>query len=211
MFDRQFGGESAAPGEGAPRAAVYKGKMGPSQRKATRMQGTGPASASSAALTGAATSVAGAVAGAATDVAREGATKIAKHTSLTPRSLKVITAILCVVFACVFLYTPAQQYYQAQRELDRLTAEYESIEARNDALDVQNDVLASEAGIEDAVRQKFGYVKPDEETAIVTGLSEETTDSLRDSENIEANVLSSSVKAPEQWYTPLLDALFGVE
>ena len=34
---------------------------------------------------------------------------------------------------------------------------------------------------------------------------------LRDSENIEANVLSSSVKTPEEWYTPLLDTFFGVE
>lgn len=210
MFDRQFGGaDTAASAEGSPRAAVYKGKMGPSHRKASRMQGGGSAAAT-ASIPGAG-AAAGALAGAAAGAAREGASAIASRTSLTPRSLKIITVLACLVFACTFLYTPAQQYYQAQREYDRLTAEYASIESRNEALDVQNDILTSDAGIEDAVRQKFGYVKEGEETAIVTGLSEETTNALRDSEHIEANVLSSSVKAPEEWYTPILDALFGVE
>lgn len=208
MFDRQFGADGGVPSEGSPRAAVYKGKMGPSHRKASRMQGGGSVAAT-ASIPGA--GAAGALAGAAAGAAREGASAIASRTSLTPRSLKIITVLACLVFACTFLYTPAQQYYQAQREYDRLTAEYASIESRNEALDVQNDILTSDAGIEDAVRQKFGYVKRGEETAIVTGLSEETTDSLRDSEHIEANVLSSSVKAPEEWYTPILDALFGVE
>lgn len=212
MFDRQFGGSDGSPSaEGSPRAAVYKGKMGPSHRKASRMQGGGSAATATAALSGTAGATAGALAGAAAGAAREGASVIASRTSLTPRSLKVITVLACLVFACTFLYTPAQQYYQAQREHDRLEAEYASIQSRNEALDVQNDILTSDAGIEDAVRQKFGYVKSGEETAIVTGLSEETTDALRDSEHIEANVLSSSVKAPEEWYTPILDALFGVE
>lgn len=208
MYERQFGSDSSsAAGEGAPRAAVYKGKMGPSQRKANRMQGTAPSISARIPGAGAAAGVAGIAAGAA----RESASKIASHASVTSRSLKAITALLCLVLFCAFLYTPAQQYYQAQREHDRLTAEYASIEERNTALNVQNDILASEAGQEDAVRQKYGYIKPGEETAVVTGLPEETTDSLRNSEHIEANVLSSSVKAPEEWYTPILDALFGVE
>lgn len=212
MFDRQFGGsDGSGSAEGSPRAAVYKGKMGPSHRKASRMQGGGSTPAATSSLSGAAGATAGALAGVAAGAARGGASVIASRTSLTPRSLKIITALACLVFACTFLYTPAQQYYQAQREHDRLEAEYASIQSRNEALDVQNDILTSDAGIEDAVRQKFGYVKSGEETAIVTGLSEETTDALRDSEHIEANVLSSSVKAPEEWYTPILDALFGVE
>ena len=54
-------------------------------------------------------------------------------------------------------------------------------------------------------------MKPGEEVAKVSGLSDEALDSARDSANIEANVLSSSVKAPEEWYTPYLDAFFGVK
>lgn len=204
MYDRQFGGSDT--GEGGPRAALYKGKMGSSHKKASRMQGGGR----KVDPLGAFVSVSD-MAGAAAGAAREKVSTAASRTSVTPRSIKVITFLCCLVFACVFLYTPAQQYYHAQREHDRLEAEYASIESRNEALDVQNDILTSEAGMEDAVRQKFGYVKPDEEMAIVTGLSEEALDTSRDGENIEANVLSSSVKAPEEWYTPLLDAIFGVE
>ena len=64
--------------------------------------------------------------------------------------------------------------------------------------------------MEDAARQKYGYVVKGDQTAVVTGLSETATDSSRDGENIEANVLTSSVRAPEEWYTPYLDAFFGV-
>mgnify|MGYP007070200066 CR=1 FL=1 len=31
-----------------------------------------------------------------------------------------------------------------------------------------------------------------------------------DNDDIEANILSSTIKAPEEWYTPFLDAFFGV-
>ena len=130
---------------------------------------------------------------------------------ITARSLRIGTAVICALLVCVFLYAPAQQYYQAQREHDQLVAEYSVIEQRNQALDEQNDILASDAGLEDAVRQRYGYIKADEETAIVTGLSAHTTDTSRDNENLEPAILSSSVKAPEEWYTPFLDAFFGVE
>lgn len=192
MFDKQFASERAgkAETEGAPRAALYEGKMGSKHRKSSRMQQSASAGAAKA---------------------KAGVAELFSGINVTSRLLKVGTAVACVILACVFLYTPAQQYYQAQREHDRLAAEYESIEQRNDKLDTQNDALASDAGLEDAVRQKYGYVKAGEEELIVTGLSESATDTSRDSENVEASVLSSSVKAPEEWYTPFLDALFGVE
>ena len=193
MFDKQFAADAAkaAQSEDAPRAALYEGKMGQNHRKATRMQQKSSP----------------------IDSVRNGVSSaqgMLSGITVTSRNLKIATAVACVFIALLFLYAPAQQYYQAHRELDRLTIEYSSIEERNAALDVQNDALVSDAGMEDAVRQKFGYVREGEEVAIVTGLSDETTNTARDSENIEANVLSSSVKAPEEWYTPFLDALFGV-
>lgn len=213
MFDRQFGGDGASDADG-PRAALYKGKMGSSQRKASRMQGAPSAVASKFSIAGNAAGAAVNAAEAAVGSARHNVSHLVKRAPvgpLTPHSLRVLTVVACLVFACVFLYTPAQQYYHAQRDHARLEAEYSSIESRNEALDVQNDILVSDAGMEDSVRRKFGYVKKGEETAIVTGLSDEATDTSRDSEHLEANVLSSSVKAPEEWYTPFLDALFGVE
>ena len=192
MYAKQFSDAPAAsiPEEGAPRPALYETKMGSSHRKSARMQRSSTAGSASAKVNPAGWLSA---------------------VNVSPRVLKVATGVLCVVLACMFLYVPAQQYYQAQREHDRLAAEYNVIEKRNDTLDVQNDILASDAGMEDAVRQKYGYVKSGEETAVVTGLSDSATDTSRGSENVEANVLSSSIKASEEWYTPFLDAFFGVE
>ena len=194
LFAKQYesgqGRQAAADGDAdAPRAALYEGKMGASHRKSTRMQ-----RASSAAPQSAKLNPAGWLSG----------------LQVKPRTLKAFTAVLCVVLVAVFLYVPAQQYYQAQREHDRLAAEYAVLEQRNTALDSQNDSLSSNAGMEDAVRQKYGYVVEGDQAGYVVGLSDNATDTSRDSENIEANVLSSAVKAPEEWYTPYLDAFFGV-
>ena len=192
MYSKQFADAPAAsvPEGGAPRPALYEAKMGSMHRKSARMQQSSTAGSVSAKINPAGWLTA---------------------TNVTTRALKIATAALCAVLVCTFLYVPAKQFYQAQREHDRLAAEYSVIEKRNETLDVQNDILASDAGMEDAVRQKYGYVKSGEETAVVTGLSDSATDTSRGSENVEANVLSSSIKASEEWYTPFLDAFFGVE
>lgn len=194
MFDRQVAiaqsREHQAEPEGAPRAALYEGKMGSKHRKSARMQRVSEAGPVSAKINPAGWF---------------------SNIPLSPRTLKVATAVLCVALVAVFLYVPAQQYYQAQREHDRLVAEYSVVEERNSAIDFENDSLASNAGMEDAVREKYGYIVAGEETAIVTGLSEDTLENIHGASDVEGNVLSSSVKAPEEWYTPFLDAFFGVE
>ena len=195
MFDRQFAAEAtgASAQDAGPRAAVYEGKMGAKHRKSARMQQTGAASA------------------AGDFVARINPAQFIAGLPISARMLRTATAVICAVLVCVTMYTPAQQYYQALRERDQLAAEYSVVADRNQTLDVQNDVLASDAGMEDAVRQKYGYVKLGEETAVVTGLSEHASDSSRGNDGIEPTILSSSVKAPEEWYTPFLDAFFGIE
>lgn len=193
MYDRQYDRQPmrAEEREGAPRAAVYKGKMGSSQRRSARMQRSSTAGPVSAKVNPAGWF---------------------SNLNLTQRSLKIGTAVVCVLLVFVFLYSPAQQYYKAQRESARLSLEYSIVEQRNEVLDDQNDTLASDAGMEDAVRQKYGYVKQGDSTAVVTGLSDRVvgTALAADNDDIEANVLSSTVKAPEEWYTPFLDAFFGV-
>ena len=192
MYAKQFAAEDKAASveEGAPRAAVYEGKMGATHRRSSRMQRSSTAGSPSAKV-----NVAGWL----------------SSLPVSTRSLRVATAVVCVFLFCVLLYPPAQQYYQAQREHDKLAAEYSAIENRNTALDDQNDILASDAGMEDAVRQKFGYVKSGEQVAYVAGLSDEAAAARRDSDELKANVISSTVKAPSEWYTPFLDAFFGVE
>lgn len=113
----------------------------------------------------------------------------------------------CLVLSCWFLYTPAQQYYQSVREYDRLQAEYAAIEQRNVLLQVEVDALGTDAGLEDRARQEFGWVKEGEQTANVRGLAA-TEDSLS---NLTVNIVPGSVEAPETWYSPMLDVLFGVE
>ena len=192
LFAKQYESDRPATVENdanAPRAALYEGKMGASHRKSTRMQRASSATPQTAKLNPAGW---------------------LSNLQVSPRTLKGFTAVLCVVLIAVFLYVPAQQYYQAQREHDRLVAEYAVLEQRNAALNSQNDSLSSNAGMEDAVRQKYGYVVEGDQAGYVVGLSDNATDTSRDSENIEANVLSSAVKAPEEWYTPYLDAFFGV-
>ena len=193
MFEKQFSEDvtqATAVEQDAPRAALYEGKMGSTHRKTARMQRTSTASPVSSKLDPSGWQL---------------------PSFVTVRRLKIATAALCLILVGLFLYAPAQQFYQAQREHDRLAAEYSIIDQRNDTLDVQNDILASEAGLEDAVREKYGYVRTGEQVAVVTGLSANTTDTSRDGENIEANVLSSAVRSPEEWYTPLLDAFFNVQ
>lgn len=191
LFKKQYESDRSVPEqqEGAPRAALYEGKMGASHRKSARMQRASVALPQTAKIN---------PAGWFTGL------------NVSPRTLRLGTALLCFILVGVFLYTPAQQYYQSVREHDRLAAEYAVIEQRNEALSEQNAALASNAGMEDAVRQRYGYVVGGDETAIVSGLSDHATDTSRDSDGIEANVLASSVKAPEEWYTPYLDAFFGV-
>ena len=192
QYERQYASAPKAEeaAEGAPRAALYKGKMGSSQRKSTRMQRASQAGPVSAKLNPAGWF---------------------SHLNLSSRTAKLVTAAICAVFVCAFLYTPMQQYYQAVRDNARLEAEYAAVSSRNTALDEHNDSLASDAGLEDAVRQKYGYIVAGEQTAIVTGLSDEVELSKKENAQVEANILASSIKAPEEWYTPILDAVFGVE
>ncbi len=186
-FSRQYGDQPAsAAGESAgSRAAVYKGEMGASHRRAARMQdekgGQG--------------------------VSRR---RSAKGFSLSaaPRKLVVSAACaVCVVLACAFLYPTAKQYYLIVRECDQLQAEYDALEERNAALQEEVDSLSTDEGVEDRAREELGWVMEGENAVTVRGLSSDG----EDDEEFSANIVSGSVEAPETWYSKLLDPLFGVE
>lgn len=183
-FSKQFGdgGQSAEPSPDAPRAAVYEGRMGSKHRQAARMQSR----------------------------AEGGRFSMPSSRFSVKASPKLITAAAvaaCLVLSCLFLYPAAQQYYQALRENDRLEAEYAALEERNAALAADVASLQTDAGVENRAHEQFGWVKKGEETATVSGLD------LEDDEagTFRANIVPGSVEAPETWYSPLLDALFGVE
>lgn len=186
-FTKQFGGsKQGADVETGSRAAVYKGEMGTKHRQAARMQNEESPQASPK---------------------RGFSLKSLASLKSSPKFLASAIVVACLALSCLFLYPTAQQYYQATRQHDQLVAEYAALEERNDAL--QSDVasLQTSAGIEDRAHEQFGWVKEGEETANVRGLE------LEDSgiSEFRANITPGSVEAPETWYTPFLDALFGVE
>ncbi len=193
-YERQFGGSSAPAADAGPRAAVYKGSMGSKHRQAARMQQGKVFQASPL----------GTVVGGISGLFSTAAGAFRRwHT------LKKTTCVLLIVVAtCVFLYSPAQQYYKTLRTNDQLRAEYAALEARNSALGRDVAALQTDEGIKARAHDQLGWVDAGEQTANVHGL-----DIAYDrSESIRANIPAGSVEAPDTaWYTPVLDAVFGVE
>ena len=185
-YTRQFGDDTPA-GESGPRAAVYKGEMGASQRRAQRMQdGEGAPSANR----------------------RKSGFSLASLSGLVQTRGFMIGAVVaaCLVFSVVFLYPSAQQYYCGIRNHDKLAIEYEALAERNDALQTDVDSLQTDAGIEQRAHDQLGWVKKGEESANVRGLDLEQQN---DSSGVIANISSDSIQAPTTWYSPLLDVVFG--
>ena len=191
MFNKQFGGrDDGAASEGAPRAAVYKGEVGKTQRRAARMI---PAR--------------GFVGSAA---AKFNPFSWFANFSVPAPKLIAATVAICVVASCVTLYGPVQQYYQSVRENDRLQVQYQALENRSATLEAQHQTLTSDAGIETIAHENYGWVKAGEETAWVEGLSYEAYNNKETGIGIAANVDINSIGYPQTWYSPFLDFVFDV-
>ncbi len=198
QFDRQFGDESSMEAESGPRAAVYKGEMGQQQRYAQRLQQNS-----------------------SYEYGNFGSTQRRAYRGIeddahAPRTKKMSHPILkigaaafaLVICAGVFMFPTVQSYYQAMREHDRLEAEYQAVEERNNALQSNIDSLSSDEGVAAYAHEQYGWVKPGEQTATVQGLELAPSDGL---ENVNASIQSGSIEAPETWYSPILDKVFGFE
>lgn len=120
-------------------------------------------------------------------------------------SVCVIIAIIAV-FVVFLLYPVARDYYVALRENSRLSAEYEAVLDRNEKIQQRIDELNTPEGIEDWARQEFGWVREGEKAVNITGLLI-TESSL----GLPFSVEPGTVKAPDTWWTEILDRLFGVE
>lgn len=182
--DKMFGAADApASGESGPRAAVYKGEMGASQRRASRMQG------------------------AAADEDQGKRRRRSLRFGFGPK-LRIAAAMVgCLALMCVFLYQPAQQYYSAMRHNAALEAEYTALQQRDEALQDSVDSLSTEAGMEDLAREQLDWVKSGEVAVSVSGLE---ADSDSTSSSIPPNVATGSIEPPDTWYSGILDPLFGV-
>ena len=189
-FNKRYGGERSGASGGAgdaaqpgSRAAVYKGEMGSSHRRAARMQNAGSA-----------------------DPSRKRSALSVPQFFRSPKLVASAAVVACLAFACVFLYPSARQYYLSVRECDRLQAEYDAIDQRNAAIQSEVSALETDEGVADRARKELGWVKSDEHAVTVRGLEEKEDDST-----FTANIVAGSTEAPETWYSVWLDPLFGVE
>lgn len=185
-FSKQFGSEnSTSDAPSGSRAAVYKGEMGSSHKRSSRMQNESSSKTS----------------------VRRSPLAILSAWRESPKFIASMVTLFCIILTCWFLYTPTQQLYQSAREHDRLQAEYAAIEARNNALQSEVQALQTSSGIEDRAHEQFGWVPEGQETANVKGLSNTEGNDSR----FTANIIPGSIEAPTTWYSPLLDVLFGVK
>ncbi len=186
QFMNQFGSLQSSSSEGGTRAAVYKGEMGKQHKRAVLQADTGHDG---------------------------GETSCAQHAHNYCYSLikKVLIGVACAMVVLVgvgiFLYPAAQQYYIEMRNHDRLELEYEAVVDRNEAIQQDVDHLSTDEGIQDAARTDLGWVQEGENAVIIQGLPE-GTDSGSGTE-VHAQVPSSSIEAPETWYSGFLDSFFG--
>lgn len=186
LFDRQFGPDEPASSPHASRAAVYKGEMGRSHKRAFADLESGRKRASTG--SGASSS--------RTREARKGVSPLAVF----------VVVLGCFVVALAMLFPPARQYYIETREQARLQAEYDALSARNQAIESHLEYLKTDEGIEDVAHKELGWVHDGQVAGVVQGLD---SSGATAGQALIAQVKSGSVPAPETWYSPVLDTVFG--
>lgn len=186
-YFRQYeAGKASDAAAGGPRAAVYKGEMGSTHKRSSRMQQQGTPGSSRP--------------------GRPLSAPAAKSPLVTrPWFMGLVATALCTVFAVVTLYGPAQQLYVDIRERDRLNAEYEAVVERNEAIDAQVQALGTDEGIEDMARTQLGWVRKGEHAVSVSGLEPTDISEFR------GNIVSEDIPLPDTWYSGILDPLFGIK
>ncbi|MEC4273152.1 septum formation initiator family protein [Adlercreutzia sp. R25] len=182
-YQQYEAGKPSEASQGGPRAAVYKGEMGASHKRSSRMQQKSSARS------------------------ERFKAPSDKRPFFTRAPFVVACATaLCLAFGAVFLYAPAQQLYIDIRERDRLAAEYAAVVDRNAAIEAQVNALSTDAGIEDAARTQLGWVREGEHAVSVGGLAE-----AEEASAFRGNIVSEDIVAADTWYSDLLDPIFGVE
>ena len=184
-YFRQYEAGKGSEPTGGPRAAVYKGEMGSTHKRSSRMQQQATTAPSSRR-------------------GRRG--RAADGTPFYGRAwfMGLAATVLCLVFGVVTLYGPAQQLYVDIREKDRLAAEYAAVVERNEHIDSQVQALETDEGIEDMARTQLGWVRKGEHAVSVSGLDP------KDPAEFRGNIVSEDIPLPDTWYSGILDPLFGV-
>lgn len=196
QFDRSGYRRTRAATASGARAAVHMGSFGFSQRFASRAHARG--SSYGAAAMSAVASVFGAIAGAVESFFSRG------HRL---RFYVLGGFALCLVLLCVSLYPSVQNYYIAIRDQAQSQAEYEALQEYYERLQDDVALLNTEEGIKTRAHDKYGWVSPGENSVMVQGV--QARSGLGDSDI--GIVPAGSIKAPETWYSGVLDPFFGYE
>ena len=126
--------------------------------------------------------------------------------SLGRKASVALMVCTCLIVSCLLMYTPMKNYYTAVRDQAKAEVALEIVTTRNAALLEDVALLTSDEGMEDRARQQYGWVKKGENAVTVAGLSEGGEPSAAE---VLRTVTLNDVKAPETWYSPVLDPVFG--
>jgi hypothetical protein len=199
QFDRTVGAQeerrkrTATQPEGGSRAALYEMNMGRTHKRSARMQDENEGRRSPKRGAGILGVIGALVSG-----------------GRVSRVAAVTFAML--VFSVVMLYGPAADYYQELRSSQQLEAEYAAV---TDYYNTQNGkvtYLGTEDGMADYIHQELGYIRSDEHSVKVEGLSAGAGQSTgSDGTDVVTLNTACDVRAPDTWYSGVLDVVFHYE
>lgn len=120
--------------------------------------------------------------------------------------LKVVAAVaVALLVTTAILYPPTREYYVSVRTLEKAEAQLSQLEEQNEELQSSIDDIATDDGIENYVREEYGWVMDGEQAVSVTGL---TTDAETSSSSITSTEEAEGETSP---LTRFLDTIFFVE
>lgn len=127
---------------------------------------------------------------------------------MSARTRRVIAVVACIiVLVIVILYPVGRDFYSTMRTEQRLQAQLDAVNARNEAVKAENDALQTEEGIENQAHSDLGWVKEGEEAVVVTN-AQGTVDNVS---RLPDHLDKDSIRAPQTWYYNILDVIFFVE
>ena len=128
------------------------------------------------------------------------------------RHKMALTVVALVCIACIFIYTPAKNYYCSKRDVEVLTFIQKEKEQRAEELKDDCARLQSREGIEDEARKR-GLVNDDEVAVTIKGLDDEEQDQDKtDEEDKKPHFTPEVQKLPEpDFKTQALDKFFGYD
>lgn len=123
------------------------------------------------------------------------------------RSWRTLAIVGCIIlFAIIVLYPVGRDYYKTMRTEQRLQAQLDAVNERNEAVQAENDALQTEEGIENQARSDLGWVREGESSAVVTNEQGTVDNASRLPDHLD----EKSITAPQTWYYTILDTIFFV-